>query len=265
MSQVDPADIPVVILAGGKGTRIREASEALPKPMIDVGGKPIVWHIMKTYAHHGHRRFVLLLGFKSWTIKEYFLRYRENVSDFTINLSNSETTFHGDYGGEDFEISMVYTGLDTLTGGRLSRAREHLQDAPAFMLTYGDGVADIDIAAQRAHHFSEGTIGTVTAVHPTSRYGELQTEGHTVIDFAEKPDLNTGVVNGGFFMFSPKIFDYVNDDSEMLESGALQALTHDGELSMYLHEGFWRGMDTYREYMELNTLWDSGEAPWRVW
>ncbi len=266
MSNIDPADIPVVILAGGKGTRIREASESLPKPMIDVGGKPIVWHIMKTYAAHGHKRFVLLLGFKSWTIKEYFLAYREKTSDFTVDLSNSETTYHGEYGSEDFEITMAYTGLDTLTGGRLSRARPYLEGAPAFMLTYGDGLADIDITALREYHWAEGRMGTVTAVHPTSRFGELEVSGRQVTDFAEKPDLNTGVVNGGYFMFDADFLEYTtDDDGDMLESDALQRLTKDGQLSYYLHKGFWRGMDTYREYVELNRLWDSGEAPWRVW
>lgn len=266
MSQVDPADIPVVILAGGKGTRIREASESLPKPMIDVGGKPIMWHIMKTYAAYGHRRFVLLLGYKSWTVKEYFLRYRENTSDFTVNLATHGTEFHGEYGSEDFEITMAYTGLDTLTGGRLSRASQYLEDAPAFMLTYGDGVADIDIPALRDFHFEHGKIGTVTAVHPTSRFGELETDGSTVTDFAEKPDLNTGVVNGGYFMFNREFLEYTPDDNgDMLESDALQRLTKDGQLNYFLHKGFWRGMDTYREYVELNRLWDEGTAPWRVW
>ncbi len=263
---VDPADIPVVILAGGKGTRIREASESLPKPMIDVGGKPIMWHIMKTYAHYGHKHFVLLLGYKSWTVKEYFLSYREKTSDFTVDLNTAETSYHGDYGKEDFSITMAYTGLDTLTGGRLARARPYLQDAPAFMLTYGDGLADIDIAALREFHFAHGKIGSVTAVHPTSRFGELAVDGDSVTDFAEKPDLNTGVVNGGYFMFNKEFLDYTPDENgDMLESDALQRLTKDDQLSFRLHEGFWRGMDTYREYVELNRLWDTGEAPWRVW
>lgn len=266
MTNIDPADIPVVILAGGQGTRIREASEALPKPMIDVGGKPILWHIMKIYAHHGYRRFVLLLGFKAWAIKEYFLRYREHVSDFTINLSSSDITFHDSgYGNEEFSVTMVYTGLETLTGGRLSRARQHLAQAPAFMLTYGDGLADIDLGALREHHFTSGRIGTIGAVHPTSRFGELETKDNRVVSFAEKPELSSGVVNGGFFMFNPTFLDYLSDDAGMLESNALQDLTRDGELSFYLHRGFWRGMDTYREYVELNEMWDSGSAPWRIW
>ena len=266
MENLNPADIPVVILAGGKGTRIREASEALPKPMIDVGGKPIMWHIMKTYAAHGHRRFVLLLGYKSWTVKEYFLAYREKTSDLTVNLATHETEYHGDYGSEDFEITMAYTGLNTLTGGRLARASRYLEDAPAFMLTYGDGLADIDITALRQFHAEQGKIGTVTAVHPTSRFGELGIDGDMVTNFAEKPDLNTGFVNGGYFMFDRKFLEYTSDpDGDMLESDALQRLTDDGQLAMRLHDGFWRGMDTYREYVELNQLWDNGEAPWRVW
>lgn len=263
---IDPSEIPVVILAGGKGTRIREASEALPKPMIDVGGKPIMWHIMKTYAAHGHRRFVILLGYKSWTVKEYFLSYREKTSDFTVDLNNAETQYHGEYGTENFEVTMAYTGLDTLTGGRLCRAKKYLEDSPAFMLTYGDGLADIDITALRNFHHEHGKIGTVTAVHPTSRFGELETDGTSVTDFSEKPNLNTGVVNGGYFMFDNAFLDYVPDENgDMLESDALQRLTNDGGLNYYLHKGFWRGMDTYREYVELNRLWDDGEAPWRVW
>ena len=263
---IDPSEIPVVILAGGKGTRIREASESLPKPMIDVGGKPIMWHIMKTYASYGHTRFVILLGYKSWTIKEYFLAYREKTSDFTVNLNDAHTDYHGEYGTENFEVTMAYTGLDTLTGGRLCRAKKYLEDAPAFMLTYGDGLADIDIAALRDFHYEHGKIGTVTAVHPTSRFGELATEGTNVTDFSEKPNLNTGVVNGGYFMFDRKFLDYVPDENgDMLESDALQRLTTDGQLNYYLHKGFWRGMYTYREYVELNRLWDTHEAPWRVW
>ena len=265
MSDISPADIPVVILCGGKGTRIREASESLPKPMIDVGGKPIVWHIMKTYEAHGFRRFVLCLGYKAWSVKEYFLRYREHVSDFTLQLgSNEPAKFHGDFQGEDIEVTLAYTGLDTLTGGRLSRVREHL-DAETFMLTYGDGVADVDVSALLAHHQAEGRMGTVTAVHPTSRFGELQTEGTQVTDFAEKPELHQGLVNGGYFVFQREFLDYVHDDDDMLESSALQKLTRDNGLSLFVHKGFWRGMDTYREYEELNKMWDTGNAAWRIW
>jgi glucose-1-phosphate cytidylyltransferase len=263
----DPSEIPVLILCGGKGTRIREASENLPKPMIDVGGKPVVWHVMRTYGHHGFRRFVLLLGYKSWTIKEYFLRYREQVSDFTIHLDHSRPIeFHdGEFGNEGFEITMAYTGLDTLTAARIDKARSYLEGADTFMLTYGDGLADIDIAGLLDHHRSEKRIGTVTAVHPTSRFGELQIDGTAVADFAEKPELNQGLVNGGYFVFEREFLDYVKGDDGMLESGPLQRLTTDGQLSYFVHKGFWRGMDTFREYEELNKLWDRGQAPWKVW
>jgi len=265
MSELQPADIPVVILCGGKGTRIREASENLPKPMIDIGGKPIVWHIMKIYGSYGFRRFVLLLGYKSWTIKEYFLTYREQVSDFTIRLDNSDKpVFHNDDYDEDFEISLVYTGLETLTGGRLSRARSFL-DADTFMLTYGDGVADVAVDELLAHHRRSGVLGTVTAVHPTSRFGELTTEGDRVLTLAEKPELHTGLVNGGFFVFEREVLDRLSDDSPMLETGLLQQLATERQLSYFVHRGFWRGMDTYREYVELNGLWDQGAAAWRRW
>lgn len=265
MSDLQPADIPVVILCGGKGTRIREASENLPKPMIDIGGKPIVWHIMKIYGSFGFRRFVLLLGYKSWTIKEYFLRYRENVSDFTIRLDNSDhPVFHNADYDEDFEVSLVYTGLDTLTGGRLSRARSFI-DAGTFMLTYGDGVADVAIDQLLAQHQASGALGTVTAVHPTSRFGELSIEGDRVVNLAEKPELQTGLVNGGFFAFQRDVLDMVDDESPMLETGLLQELANRNELSYFVHQGFWRGMDTYREYQELNGLWDAGKAAWRRW
>ena len=263
---IDPAATPVVILCGGKGTRIREVSESLPKPMIDVGGKPVVWHIMKLYHHHGFRKFVLCLGYKSWTIKEYFLRYRENITDFTLKPGTDEPIrFHGPYGTEDWEVTCAYTGLETLTAGRLSRVRDHVADAENFALTYGDGLADVDLDALLSLHEREGRIGTVTAVHPTSRFGELATDGSRVTSFAEKPQLNTGLVNGGFFVFRRDFLDYVADDDGMLESTALQTLTEQDQLSYHVHEGFWRGMDTYREFAELNEMWDERRAPWRVW
>ncbi|MGI9603351.1 MAG: glucose-1-phosphate cytidylyltransferase [Acidimicrobiales bacterium] len=258
-------DMPVVILCGGFGTRIREASESLPKPMIDVGGRPIVWHIMKTYSQYGFRRFVLCLGYKAGDIKDYFLRYREHQSDFTVQLgSDAEPQYHGSDNAEDWEVTCVDTGLDTLTGGRLARVAPFL-DADAFMLTYGDGVADVDIGALVAAHRAHGLMGTVTAVHPTSRFGELAVDGGTVTDFAEKPMLNEGLVNGGYFVFDRAFLDYVTPDDGMLESGALQKLTADGQLGHFVHKGFWRGMDTYREYVELNQLWDEGTAPWKIW
>jgi glucose-1-phosphate cytidylyltransferase len=257
------ADIPVVILCGGQGTRIREASEALPKPMIDIGGKPMVWHIMKIYHHFGARRFVLCLGYKAWSIKEYFLNYREQASDLTI-FSDGSVESSGDFGREDWTVSLAYTGLESATGRRLHLVRDYL-DCDRFMLTYGDGVADVDIGALLTAHEASGNTGTVTAVHPTSRFGELQLDGDSITDFAEKPELHQGLVNGGFFVFEREFLDHVSADSPMLESGALQDLTSQRKLGVYRHLGFWRGMDTYREYTELNGLWDSGQAPWRLW
>ena len=260
---VDPADVPVVILCGGQGTRIREASERLPKPMIEIGERPVLWHILKTYHHFGHRRFVLCLGFKAWTIKEFFLNYREQTSDFTLFADGTVET-HNKSNGDDWDVTLVETGLESETGRRLSLAREHL-GSEHFMLTYGDGVADVDVGAVLQEHVRSGRIGTVTAVHPTSRFGELVYDGDAVTAFAEKPELQSGLVNGGFFAFRREFLDYVHDDSAMLERDALQKLTIDGELGIHKHTGFWRGMDTYREYVELNELWNSGHAPWKVW
>jgi glucose-1-phosphate cytidylyltransferase len=260
---VHAQDVPVVILCGGQGTRIREASERLPKPMIEIGERPVLWHIMKTYHHYGHRRFVLCLGFKAWTIKEFFLNYREQTSDITVFADGTVET-HNTPNGDDWEVTLIETGLESDTGRRLSLAREHLR-CEYFMLTYGDGVADVDLGALLREHVRSGRVGTVTAVHPTSRFGELCLDGNIVTNFAEKPELQSGLVNGGFFAFRHDFLDYVHDDSAMLERDALQKLTVDGQLGIRKHTGFWRGMDTYREYVELNELWNTGEAPWKVW
>lgn len=263
-----PADVPVVILAGGQGTRIRDVSESLPKPMLNIGRYPVIWHIMKVFHTQGHRKFVLCLGYKSETIKQFFLNYRANVCDITLHADGDgpdRLQFHGKlYGSEDWEIAMIYTGLASHTGHRLASVANFI-DAERFVLTYGDGVADVDMAALTAAHEAHGRIGTVTAVHPTSRFGELQVSDGIVTDFAEKPDLNTGLVNGGFMMFERAFLDYVDEGAGMLESDALQKLTADGQLGIYVHKGFWRGMDTYREYTELNELWDNKRAPWRIW
>jgi glucose-1-phosphate cytidylyltransferase len=260
---VDAHDVPVVILCGGQGTRIREASERLPKPMIEIGERPVLWHIMKMYHHYGHRRFVLCLGFKAWTIKEFFLNYREQTSDITVFADGTVET-HDAPNGDDWEVTLVETGLESETGRRLSLARDHLR-SEYFMLTYGDGVADVDLGALLREHVRSGRVGTVTAVHPTSRFGELCLDGDIVTNFAEKPELQSGLVNGGFFAFRRSFLDYVHDDSAMLERDALQKLTVDGQLGIRKHTGFWRGMDTYREYVELNEIWNTGEAPWKVW
>ena len=267
-TRLDPKDIPVVILCGGMGTRLREASEKLPKPLVDIGGKPIVWHIMKTYAHYGFRRFILCLGYKSDQIRRYFLDYRENVSDFTLKLGSAEEppTWHGQTASEDWEITFVDTGLLTGTGARIKRVAEHI-DTETFMLTYGDGIGDVDIAAVLEAHEQGGRLATLTGVHPSSRYGEMHVEGNLVTEFNEKPTLATGWVNGGFFAFNRLVLDkYLDDDpSVMLEGKPLQTIASDGELTVHKHEGFWMGMDTFRDWTELNGLWDAGTPPWRVW
>ncbi|WP_322754652.1 MULTISPECIES: sugar phosphate nucleotidyltransferase [unclassified Frankia] len=262
----DVPDIPVVILCGGMGTRLREASEKLPKPLVDIGGKPILWHIMKTYGHYGFRRFILCLGYKSDSIKNYFLNYRAQVADFTLHLTDDHTpTFHNAAGDEDWEVTFAETGLLTGTGARLARVREYLTE-PRFMLTYGDGLSTVDLTAVLVNHERAGRIGTVTGVRPSSRYGELATVADTVTGFAEKPP-SSGWVSGGYFVFEHEFVDgYLDDDPDLLlERRPLQRLAHAGQLTLHAHEGFWMGMDTYRDWTELNQLWDSGAAPWCVW
>jgi glucose-1-phosphate cytidylyltransferase len=264
---VDPADIPVVILCGGMGTRIREASDKLPKPLIDIGGKPILWHIMKTYGEQGFRRFVLCLGYKGDQIRRYFLDYGQLSRDFTLRLAEGHPpSWLGDPATEDWEVTLVETGLMTGTGARVKRVAEHL-DQPHFMLTYGDGIGAVDIRALLREHVASGRIGTVTAVHPTSRYGEMHVDGDRVTEFNEKPTFAEGWVSGGFFAFRREMVDdYLDADPDlMLELKPLQTLAMDDGLGVHRHEGFWMGMDTYRDWTELNHLWDSGQAPWKTW
>ena len=257
--------MPVVILAGGLGTRLREETERVPKPLVGIGERPIVWHIMKLFGHHGAKRFVLCLGFKSWLIKEYFLRYREQIADLTVRLGDpGPPTFHTN-GEEDWEVTLAETGLDTGTGGRIHRVRQYV-DTDTFILTYGDGLGSVDIDALVDFHRSHGRIGTVTGVHPTSRYGEMKVADGVVTDFDEKPSTAEGYVSGGFFVFQREFFDYLDDDPElMFERAPLQQLARDGELAVFPHSGFWMGMDTFREFTELNRLWAAGDAPWKVW
>jgi glucose-1-phosphate cytidylyltransferase len=260
-------DEQVVILAGGMGTRLREETERVPKPLVSIGEQPILWHIMKLYRQHGFRRFVLCLGYKSWQIKEYFLSYREQLSDFSIDLSRDgeNVTYPRQPTEEDWEVTCVETGLLTGTGGRLSRVRD-LVDTDTFGFTYGDGIGDVDISALADFHASHDGIGTVTGVHPTSRYGEMRVDGRRVTEFNEKPTKPEGFVSGGFFMFDRGIFDYVTDAEDLFfEAEPLQKLARDGQLNVFPHEGFWLGMDTYRDFTLLNDLWATGEAPWKVW
>ena len=222
-SALPVADIPVVILCGGMGTRLREVTDRLPKPLVDIGDKPILWHIMKTYGHHGFRRFVLCLGYRSYDIKSYFLRYRENLADFTVCLKDDhQPMFHNDVGDEDWEVTCVETGLLTGTGGRIGRVEGYV-DTDEFMLTYGDGIGDVDLTALVDFHRAHGKIGTVTGVHPTSRYGEMRVDGPDVVEFNEKPTVVEGFVSGGFFMFKREFFDYLSKDDRSVPRGPAAA------------------------------------------
>jgi len=266
MPRSNHSDIPVVILCGGQGTRLREETEYRPKPMVEIGPQPILWHIMKLYGVHGLDRFVLCLGYKGWEIKQYFLRYQEMHCDFTIALDGGAAlAIHNDAGSLSWRVTCAETGAESATGSRLWRVRDYLQ-VPTFCLTYGDAVGDVDVGKLLAFHRAQGRIATVTGVHPTSRYGEMRVEGEKVLEFDEKPTLAEGVVSGGFFVFERRIFDYLDDDPDLfLEQKPLQRLARDGQLAVYLHEGFWHPMDTYRDYLHLNDLWKRGETPWKIW
>ncbi|MEA2135485.1 MAG: glucose-phosphate cytidylyltransferase [Solirubrobacteraceae bacterium] len=258
--------MPVVVLAGGMGTRLREETERVPKPLVEIGERPILWHIMKLYGHHGARRFLVCLGYKSWAIKEFFLRYHEHGADMTVHIGSEEPpTFHDSAVAEDWEVTLAETGLQTGTGGRLYRVRSYV-DTDTFMFTYGDGIGRVDIAALLDFHRSHDRIATVTGVHPSSRYGEMRVEDGVATEFNEKPTTPEGFVSGGFFVFQREIFDYLTEDPGLiLEQEPLRGLARDGQLAVYRHEEYWLGMDTYREFEELNRLWASGEAPWKVW
>ncbi len=263
----DKADIPVVILCGGMGTRIREASEKLPKPLIEIGGKPVLWHIMKIYAANGFRRFVLPLGYKGDQIRDFFVNYGEQGRDVTVNLASGQPPrWYGERQTEDWEVTLVETGLETGTGARIKRVQEYL-DQPYFLMTYGDGVGNVDIDALYRQHVESGRTATVTGVHPTSRFGEMHVSGDQVTEFNEKPTMASGWVSGGFFAYKREMVDRYLDDEPglLLEKSPLQRLAHDGELGVFTHEGFWMGMDTFRDWKELNELWAADEAQWKVW
>ncbi len=255
-----------VILCGGQGTRIRDANELLPKPLLPIGGKPIVWHIMKGYAAHGVTDFVLCLGYKGWLIKEFFLNYRAMTADLTVHLGRHEAgvELHGGEGVEGWSVTLAETGETTQTGGRVAAIRRYVQDDDLFALTYGDGVADVDIEKLVAFHRAHGKIATVTAVRPPSRFGEMQIERSAVSEFNEKPQATAGFINGGFFIFDARrIWSYLGSDPKcVLEAEPLRHLARDGQLIAFEHTGFWQPMDTAREYGLLNDLWASGRAPW---
>ena len=249
-----------VILAGGLGSRISEETEVRPKPMIEIGAKPILWHIMKLYAAHGITDFVVCLGYKGYVIKEFFANYYLHACDVTFDLASNAVEVHQN-SAEPWRVTLVDTGDSTMTGGRLGRVLDYVRDED-FCMTYGDGVADIDIGALVDFHQSQGTLATVTAVQPPGRFGALEMEGARVTGFAEKPHGDGGWINGGFFVLSPDVGRYLAGDETIWEREPLEGLARDGQLSVYNHDGFWQPMDTQRDMRQLQALWDSGEAPW---
>jgi glucose-1-phosphate cytidylyltransferase len=253
----------VVILAGGLGTRISEETETRPKPMIEIGGRPILWHIMKIYSHYGINEFIICLGYKGYVIKEYFANYGLHLADVTFDFVSHQTTIQRRE-VEPWKITLVDTGPETMTGGRLKRVRSYLADEP-FCMTYGDGVADIDIGALTAFHERHGADATVTAVQPAGRFGALRTDGDRVLGFQEKPSGDGGWISGGFFVLHPRVLDRVTDDSTVWEAEPLETLAADGQLRAYRHEGFWQAMDTLRDKRHLDELWKGRQAPWHVW
>jgi len=255
----------VVILCGGMGTRLREETEYRPKPLVEIGGKPVLWHIMKIYSHYGFNDFILCLGYKGHMIKEYFLNYQFTNSDFTLQLnSGKQPEFHPPLQPERWSITFAETGAEAQTGARLKRVERYLED-DHFMFTYGDGVSDVDISKLWEFHLARGKIGTVTGVLPGSRYGELSLSGNTVAEFSEKPHPGEQFISGGFFVFKRCFLDYLSaEDSCVLEREPLEKLAQGGQFVAYLHSGFWQSMDTYRDFTRLNELWKKG-APWKVW
>lgn len=256
----------VVILCGGLGTRLREETEFKPKPMVEVGGKPILFHIMKTYAHYGHNEFVLCLGYKGDSIRDYFLNYQQRNHDFTIDLGSGDLQLYGGHDESEWKVTLVETGAKTMTGGRLWRVRDYL-DGDDFCLTYGDGVANVDLAAELAFHKEHDKIGTLCGVRPASRFGELSLDGAQVKSFDEKPVLGgSRRINGGYFMFKREFFEYLTpEESLVLEQQPLMSLARDGQLMVFDHDAYWQCMDTLRDLETLNAAWDSGNAPWKVW
>jgi glucose-1-phosphate cytidylyltransferase len=254
----------VMILAGGLGTRLSEETIVKPKPMIEIGGQPILWHIMKTYAHYGFREFLIALGYRGEMIKDYFLRFHAMAANLTVDLGSGQNTV---YDGQrlDWRVHLVDTGEQTQTGGRVKRLGSWLGEDQTFMLTYGDGVADIDIGALVAFHEAHGKFATVSAVRPPARFGGLRMKGDQVTRFAEKPQTGEGWINGGFFVLDRRVLDYIEGDHQAWEGAPLEQLTQEGQLMAYRHEGFWQPMDTLREKHLLEQWWEANKAPWKVW
>lgn len=253
-----------VILAGGLGTRISEESASRPKPMIEIGGKPILWHIMKIYSHYGINEFIVCCGYKGYVIKEYFANYFLHMSDVTFDMQKNSMEVHQRF-AEPWKVTLVNTGEDTMTGGRLRRVSQYIKDEEAFCFTYGDGVSNIDIRSLINFHRQQNVSATLTAVYPPGRFGALDIQNQKVAVFQEKPQGDGGMINGGFFVLSPKVLDLLKDDSTIWEREPLEVLASSGQLAAYSHSGFWRPMDTLRDKNYLEELWASGNAPWKMW
>ena len=252
-----------VILAGGQGTRISEESQFKPKPMVEIGGKPILWHIMKIYSHYGIHDFIICLGYKGYIIKEYFANYFLHMSDVTFDIANNKMEVH-QHTAEPWKVTLVNTGDQTMTGGRLKQVAPYLDDEP-FCFTYGDGVTDADIGALIQFHQRQGTLATVTTVQLPGRFGSLNMTGDKIDSFEEKPPGDGSWVNGGFFVLSPKVLEYIQSDTTVWEKEPLQKLAREGQMAAFVHRGFWQPMDTLRDRIHLEKLWDAGQAPWKVW
>ena len=252
-----------IILAGGLGTRLSEETDLRPKPMVEIGDHPILWHIMNIYSAYGHDDFYIALGYKGEQIKQYFINYNTLANDITVDLKN-ETLDYINKTSNNWSINLIETGKTTETGGRILRLQDFIGNE-TFLLTYGDGVADIDINQLIEFHKSHGKLATITAVRPPSRFGRLEFDGSTVTSFSEKPQIGEGWINGGFFVLEPDVFKYIQDDSTVFEREPLEQLAREGQLEAYKHEGFWQPMDTLRELRLLRSMWDSNSAPWKIW
>lgn len=253
-----------VILAGGLGTRLSEETSVKPKPMVEIGGKPILWHIMKQYSAHGVNDFVICCGYKGYVIKEYFANYFLHMSDVTFDMTNNTMHVH-ERRAEPWKVTLVDTGEHSMTGGRLGRVKEHLKDEEAFCFTYGDGVGDVDITRLIDFHKTHGKKATLTAAYPPGRFGALNIENHQVKSFQEKPKGDGAMINAGFFVLSPDVIDFILDDTTVWEQQPLNALSEMGELMSFEHKGFWQPMDTLRDKLHLEALWQNGKAPWKIW
>ena len=253
-----------VILAGGLGTRLSEETATRPKPMVEIGGKPILWHILKMYSHHGINDFVICCGYKGYVIKEYFANYFLHTSDVTFDMAQNRMEVHHKR-AEPWKVTLVDTGDTSMTGGRLRRVADYVRDEEAFCFTYGDGVSDIDITASIAYHRAHGKAATLTATYPPGRFGALDIHDGTVLSFKEKPRGDGALVNGGFFVLSPRVLKYLEDDDTVWERDPLQRLAEEGQLRSFQHDGFWQPMDTLRDKVFLEELWESGKAPWKKW